>query len=403
MSFFKSIVLCLALGGLCGTANAQNDKTKLEVSGYEFEELYNAPYSPVKNQYRSGTCWAFAGIGFLESEILRKGGDTIDLSEMHIVRNIYPEKARKYVQLHGKGNYSQGGGFSDVLYSWKKYGLVPENNYSGLSYGTQNHEHGELEEVSKDFVKGIVKNKNKKITPVWMDAFQGIMDSYFGEVPQSFEYKGKEYSPASFAASLNINPDDYVEITSYSHHPFYSQFALEIPDNWLWSNYYNVPLEDLTEIMHYALKKGYAVGWDADVSEKGFSHSKGVAILPDSKKDDLSGTEKEKWEKLTAKEKKAALFAFNGPVDEKEITQESRQEDFNNYLSKDDHLMVITGLAKDQAGKFFYKVKNSWATSNICKGFFYASTPFVQDKTISILVHKKAIPKKILKRLKIVF
>lgn len=397
MKIFKTILLSASLMSMSVVSQAQD--TIEAPKGYEFTDVYEVPYTPVKNQYRSGTCWAFAGIGFLESEILRIGGDTTDLSEMFIVRNIYPAKATKFVQLHGKGNLSEGGGFSDVLYAWKKYGLMPEEKYSGLEYGTDNHIHGELVTILSNYADGVVKNKNRKLTPIWKNGVNRIMDVYFGEVPVNFTFEGKEYSPVSYGESLGINPDDYVEITSYTHHPYYSEFALEIPDNWLWSNYYNVPLEDLTKIMDYALKKGYPVGWDADVSEKGFAYSKGLALIPDEEKTDLSGTEKEKWEKLTAAEKKKALYNFDEIVKEKTITPESRQANFDNYTSKDDHLMLITALAENTDGTPFYKVKNSWDTTQKYGGFFYASTPYIQDKTISILVHKDAIPKKIRKKL----
>ncbi|MFA8299122.1 MAG: aminopeptidase C [Hyphomicrobiales bacterium] len=393
----KAILLFIAIS--IGQVTIAQDKEKKE--GYKFKTKYEAPYTSVKNQYRSGTCWSFAGIAFLESEILRKTGDTTDLSEMYVVRNVYPEKAKKYVRFHGSCNFAGGGGFSDVLWSVDQYGIVPEDNYKGLNYGEENHVHGELDAVLKSYANAIIKNKNKKLSTAWYKGFNNIIDTYLGEKPESFTYKGQTYTPKSLQEKYDINPDDYIEITSYNHHPFYSEFILEIPDNWMLSKYYNVPLEDLIKITKHALKKGYAVGWDADVSDKGFSHSKGLAILPDTQKEDLSGTEKEKWEKLTSKEKRNALYSFDKPVKEKEITQESRQKDFDNYSATDDHLMLFTGVAKDQNRNEYFIVKNSWDTGNKYDGFFYASTPYVKDKTISILIHKDALPKKIRKKLNI--
>ncbi|NPA37580.1 MAG: aminopeptidase [Chlorobi bacterium] len=377
-----------------------NKETKKKEEGYQFTTIVDLPATSVKDQYRSGTCWSFSTISFLESEMLRLGRDSVDLSEMFVVRHCYSDKATKYVRLHGSLNFGGGGAFHDVTYVLKKYGFVPEDAYPGLNYGQDKHVHGELDEVLKDYVQGVVKNPNKELSTAWHNGFDGILDAYFGKLPVEFEYKGKTYTPQSYAKEVvGLNPDDYVEITSYTHHPFYTKFAIEVPDNWLWDDVYNVPLDELKEIMHYALEKGYTIAWGADVSEKGFSHRNGIAIVPETDIKEMSGSEREKWEKLTPAERKARAYSFDGPVKEKVITQEMRQKAFDNYKTTDDHGMHITGMVKDQTGKIFYKVKNSWNTNNKYKGYFYASEPFVLYKTMDIMIHKDAIPKEIRKKL----
>lgn len=351
------------------------------------------PASPVKNQYRSGTCWSFSSLSFMESELMRMGKGEYDLSEMFVVRNAYAEKAEKYVRFHGEFNFGGGGAFHDATHVMKQYGMVPEEAYPGLLEGEEDHIHGELDAVTLAFVETIIKNRNKKLSPAWKKAYNGILDAYLGEYPESFTYNGKSYTPRSFADELGINPDEYVEIGSYTHHPFYEQFVIEIPDNWMLDPVYNLPLDEMMEVIDHALNSGYTVAWGSDVSEKGFSWKNGVAIVPDDDLTDLEGTEKEKWEKLTDKEKTDAIYSFDGPVKEKVITQEIRQEQFDNYQSTDDHGMHITGMATDQDGKTYYKVKNSWGhDGHIYDGYFFASKAFVELKTIDIMVHKDAIP-----------
>jgi len=378
---------------------AQEEETK-EPSSYKFTIKIENDESPVKNQYKSGTCWSFSSLAFIESELLRMGKEEYDLSEMYIVRQTYSEKAQKYVRFHGEFNFSGGGAFHDVLHVIKEYGIVPEEVYDGKVIGEQNHIHGELDAVTRGYIDAVIKNKNKKLTPVWYQGFEGILDAYLGDCPESFTYDGKEYTPRSFADELEINTEDYIEIGSYTHHPYYEKFILEIPDNWMLDKVYNVPLDEMMEIIDYALENGFTIGWGSDVSEKGFSWKDGVAIVPDEELTDLSGSEKEKWEKLTKDEKKKALYSFDGPVKEKIITQEMRQQEFDNYSTTDDHGMQITGIAEDQDGNKFYKVKNSWGTTDhIYDGYFYASDAFVRLKTIDIMVHKDAIPKDIRKKL----
>lgn len=380
---------------------AQEEKDE-KVEGYVFTTIKEMPSTSVKNQYRSGTCWSFSGLGVIESDLLREGKDPVDLSEMFVVRNCYSDKAKKYVRFHGNLNFGGGGGFSDVIYVIDNYGIVPEDIYQGKEIGEENHIHGEMDVVLKDYADAVIKNKNRKISPVWHKGFNGILDAYLGDYPETFVYEDVEYTPKTYAESLGINSDDYVELTSYTHHPFYETFIMEIPDNWMYSETYNLPIDDLMEVFKNVIEEGYPIAWGADVSEKGFSWKNGVAIVPEEVLTDLKGTEKEKWEKLTTKEKKKSLYSFKEIVKEKEITQEMRQEAFDNYQTTDDHGMVITGMAEDQNGNLYYMVKNSWGTDDhIYDGYFYASEPFVKYKTMSIMVNKNAIPKKILKKLDI--
>jgi bleomycin hydrolase len=375
---------------------------KKEQKGYQFTPVIEIPHTPVANQFRSGTCWSFSGQALLEAEILRIKGKKVDLSEMFVVRNAYSEKAKKYVRLHGNLNMAAGGGFSDVIMAAKDYGLMPEHAYPGLVIGEEKHVHGEMDEVFKAYVDAIIKNKNRKLTPVWHKGFEALLDTYLGVVPQNFEWEGKTYTAKSFAKEMGLNPDDYIELTSYTHHPFYQPFAIEIPDNWMWSICYNLPMDELIQVLDHALDKGYTVAWAADVSEKGFSWKNGLAVVPEEERNDLSGTEKERWEALTPAEKQKALYSFEQVVPEKKITQQMRQLTFDNYETTDDHGMLITGTAKDQSGNKFYQVKNSWGTEDhIYHGYLYASVPYVQLKTISIMVHKEAIPKAIQKKLKL--
>jgi bleomycin hydrolase len=374
---------------------------KEEGKGYQFTSVKEIPCTSVKDQYRSGTCWSFSGLGFLEAEMLRQGKPTVDLSEMYVVYHTYSDKATKYVRLHGSLNFGAGGAFHDVTNVIKKYGIVPEEVFRGLNYGEEKHVHGELDRLLLDNVKAVVDNPNKKLTSAWHEAFDATLDSYLGKLPEKFTYQGKEYTPQSFATDfVGLNMDDYVEITSYTHHPFYSKFIIEVPDNWSWDEVYNVPLNEFDEIVDNAINTGYPVAWAADVSEKGFATSqKGVAVIPVVDKANMTDAEITKWEKLSEKERNEELYKLEKPGPEKAITQELRQIDFDDYQTTDDHGMLIVGTAKDQNGKLYYKVKNSWGSYNDYNGFFYASKPYVEYKTMSIMVHKDAIPKNIRKKL----
>ncbi|MBC8004864.1 MAG: aminopeptidase, partial [Verrucomicrobia bacterium] len=370
-------------------------------SGYQFTPVKEIPCTSVKDQYRSGTCWSFSGLGFLEAEMLRLGKPVVDLSEMYVVNHTYSDKAFKYVRLHGSLNFSAGGAFHDVTNVIKKYGIVPEEVYKGLQYGEEKHVHGELDNVLLDYVKAVVENPNKKLSTAWYDALNSTLATYFGELPKTFTYQGKEYTPQSFAKEfVGLNMDDYVEISSYTHHPFYSKFIIEVPDNWSWDYVYNVPLNEMDEIIDNSINNGYTVAWAADVSEKGFSTSqKGIAVVPVFDKANMTDAEITKWEKQTEKDKNEELYKLDKPGKEKVITQELRQIEFDSFQTTDDHGMLIVGTAKDQLGNIYYKVKNSWGEYNNYNGFFYASKPYVQYKTMSIMVHKDAIPKNIRKKL----
>lgn len=380
---------------------AQEPDTK-QKKAYEFTMVKEIPHTAVPNQYRSGTCWSFAGISLIEAEILRTKGKSLDLSEMFVVRHAYSEKAKKYVRLHGHLNMAAGGGMSDVLMVIGEYGMATEDAYPGLVIGEEKHTHGEMDEVLKAYTDAILKNKNRKLTPVWYQGFEALLDTYLGSYPVEFTFENKKYSPKSFASQWAVQPDDYIELTSFTHQPLYKPFILEIPDNWMWSYAYNVSLDELMQVLDNALNNGYSAAWTADVGEKGFSWKNGLAIVPEENRADLSGTEKERWEALTAAERQKAMFSFDKIVPEKNITPEIRQKAFDNYETTDDHLMHIVGIAKDQEGNQYFKVKNSWGTEDhIYAGYLFASIPYLKYKTISITVHKDAIPKSIRKKLNI--
>lgn len=362
---------------------------------FTFTTVKENKITPVKNQASSSTCWSFSGLAFFESELLRMGKPEVDLSEMFVVSHSYTDKADKYVRMNGTINFAAGGSFHDVLYVLKNYGIVPETVMTGLQYGTENHMHGELDDITSGLVKSVVKNPNKTISPAWKKALQGIVDSYLGELPTEFTENGKTFSPKSYAQSLGLKFDDYVSITSFTHHPFYSKFAIEIPDNWRWGESYNVPLNEFEQIFDYAIDKGYTIAWGADVSERGFTRN-GVGLLPETKKEMLEGTDQAKW---IGQQTGTGKYDITGPLQEQKVTQESRQLGFDNYQTTDDHGMQIYGVAKDQNGTPYYLVKNSWGTNSKYKGIWYVSKPFVLSKTINIMVHKDAVPKDIRKKL----
>jgi bleomycin hydrolase len=377
-------------------------QTDSKDKAYEFKMIKEIQTTPVKDQYRSSTCWSFATISFLETEMIRTGKPEIDLSEAWVVRNAYSDKAVKYVRLQGNLNFAGGGASHDVTNCIKRYGMVPEEVYQGLNYGTEKFVHGELDAVLKGYVENVIKNPNKELTPTWHNGFNGILDAYFGEIPEKFNYKGKDFTPKTFAKDyLGINPDDYIEVTSYTHHPYYSQFVFELPDNWDYGLIYNVKLDELVEIIDYAIENGYSVIYGGDVSEKGFSWKNGIAIMPDMNVEETSGSDKEHWTTMSKDEKEKVLYSFEKPVKEMEITPEMRQKGFDNYRTSDDHSMHIIGIAEDQNGNKFYKLKNSWDTDNIYNGYLYMSEAFLKYKINNIMVSKNAVPKEIAKKLKL--
>ncbi|MBP7497837.1 MAG: aminopeptidase [Bacteroidales bacterium] len=380
----KSIFLILLIQLSCVIyIKAQEVK---KVGGYNFTTIKEIKHTPVKNQASSGTCWSFSGISFIESELMRMGKGEFELSEMFVVRMAYKDKAAEYVRWQGAKNFGGGGAFHDVTNVIKKYGILPDEAYTGLVIGEKKHNHNEMDAVLKAVVSQLIRNLNRKLSPVWPQAIDGILDAYLGKIPENFIYKGKNYTPRSFTNELGINPDDYVEITSYTHHPFYSKFIIEVPDNWSGDEVYNVPLAEFKEILDYAIMNGYGIGWGSDVSDEGFSFKNGVAIVPEKNWEDIEKAEKD--------------TIFKHPVKQKEITQEFRQKGYDNYTLSDDHGMHIVGIAKDQLGQKYYKVKNSWDTkSNDFGGYFYASEAFVLGLTMDIMIHKDALPKNIAKKL----
>ncbi len=400
MMKFGSVLTIAGMLLFCSLTTMAQEKK--DSSGYKFTLVKELPHTPVKDQFRTGTCWSFADCSFIESELLRIGKPEVDLSEMFLVNHCYRDKADRYVRMQGNTNFGGGGLLHDIVYVMKNYGLVPESAYPGLNYGEKKHVHGEVDNLLKTMVTSVVQNKNRKISTAWQAAFDKSADAYLGDLPDNFKYEGKKYTPKTFLSDFagGINADDYVEITSFSHHPFYQQFILEVPDNWLWEKMYNVQLGDIQQIIDNALAQGYTVGWAADVSEKGFATSqKGIAVVPEANKEDMSNAEIKKWEKLSDADKEKKLYKLTKPGKEKVISQELRQAAFDSQETTDDHAMHIIGLAKDQNGTPYYKIKNSWGPYNSYDGYFYASIPYIQFKTTAILVHKNAVPQDIRKKL----
>ena len=395
----KKFILAALAAAVSAGAGAQEAKTD-SIEGFVFTDEIILPVTSVKDQNKSGTCWCFSGTSFFENEIRKAGGASLDLSEMFTVRWCYLDKADRYVRMYGQANFAAGGSILDVPYVWKKYGAVPEEVYSGLNYGEDKHVHGELDGALKAYVDVMVKKPNKKLSTAWRKGFEGILDAYLGEVPQTFTYNGKEYTPQSYAASLGIDPDNYVALTSFTHHPFYENFIFEVPDNWLWAQYTNLPLDELKAVVDNALANGYTVAWAADVSEDGFKWTDGVALIPKGKdENDMDGTELSRWVHLSDKDRQNEKYAFSGPVEEIAVTQELRQQMFDSQETTDDHGMEIVGTARDQKGNRYYKVKNSWDTNQKYNGYLYVSEPFFLAKTLNLLVNKKAVPASIAKKI----
>jgi bleomycin hydrolase len=373
---------------LAGAAFFLLPQAEAQVKGtkYTFTDTKKLDVTPVKNQCRTGTCWSFSTSSFIESELLRMGKGQYDLSEMFVVRNAYEEKAERYVKMHGKINFGEGGEFHDVMRIAKEKGIVPQSVYPGKVGTDSIYRHGELESVLESMLKAIIANPDGKLSPYWHDAVTGVLDAYLGKVPETFMYNGKQYTPKSFAKFLGIEPDEYVEITSVTDHPVNQQFINEIEDNWHWDNIYNVSLDDMKEIISNSVSSGYTVAWGADVSDPGFDFKRGIAIVPDLD-----------WDTLPRDKRDSVLI---NPSKQKVITADYRQIGLDNYATTDDHGMQIVGSATDQLGDKFYIVKNSWGTKlNKLNGYFYASESYVLAKTTGFMVNKKAIPKSIAKKL----
>jgi bleomycin hydrolase len=366
----------------------ENNKSDSADKKYVFSNVLDLEKTPVKNQGSSGTCWSYSTNSFLESEMIRMGKKPVDLSEIFTARNVYLDKADNFLRMHGSVAWGDGGACHDVINMYAKYGMMPQEAYTGLNYGTTKNKFAEMQAVLKAMLDAGVRNPNGKLTPNFRKAFQNVLDTYLGTVPEKFNYNGKMYTPKEFAREVvGLNPDDYVEISSLNDYPYYEKNLLLVPDNWSFDKVYNVKMEDLTAIIDNALKTGYTVTWATDVSEKYFSWKNGVAFVPEKDWEDLSETEQKEL--------------FNGPRPERKITTELRQAAFDSYETTDDHGMHIVGTAKDQAGKEYYKVKNSWGEKNDYKGYIHVSKPYVQYKTTAILLHKNAIPAELRSKMKI--
>jgi bleomycin hydrolase len=387
------LAAALALGLMPRISQAQDS------AGYKIKEIKRLPATSIKSQDRAGTCWAWSAISYLETEMMRMGKDSVSLSPMYVVWNTYHEKALRYVRMHGHLNFGQGGAFADVLWAIKNYGIIPLSDYYGLQYGTNIHAHAELDGVLAAYLKVIAGNPNKQLSTAWLKGYDGILNAYLGEKPVEITYKGKKYSPMSFCKDVaGLNMDDYVSLTSFTHHPFYSKFAIEIPDNWIGEQSYNIPLEELMNVMDKAIDNGFTFAWGSDVSEEGFAtKNEGIAIVPDYETLERADSEMDKWEKMPEKQKMAEFLKHPGK--EKTIDQGMRQEGFDNYKTTDDHGMHVIGKAEDQFGNKYFIVKNSWGEYNTYKGYFYASYPFVAYKTINIVIHKDALSKDLKKKL----
>jgi bleomycin hydrolase len=353
---------------------------------FKFTDVINLENTSVKTQGSSGTCWSYSANSFIESEMIRMGRKPVEISQIFSARNAYVEKGKMYVRMHGAVTLGDGGAFHDVMNMFKKYGAVPQSVYTGLNYGTDKNKFAEMAALMEAVLAATVKNPNGELTPNWEKAYTAVIDSYLGEIPKSFDFNGKKYTPETFAKEIvGINADDYVEISSLQEYPYYSKFTLLVPDNWSFDQVYNVKMNELTEIIDNALKNGYTVAWAGDVSEKSFSWKNGVAFVPEKKFDEMTT------------EEKADLF--NGPKKEMMVTEENRQKAFNNYTTTDDHGMHIVGISKDQNGKEYYIVKNSWGATNEYKGYLCMTKEFVKYKTTDIMLHKNAIPSTIAKKL----
>ena len=388
----RSIILAAACALIAVSAAAQAPKAP----EYEFTVVKENPVTSIKNQYRSGTCWCYSALSFIESEILRTKGQEVDLSEMFVVGKSYRDRAVKYVRLDGHLNFAAGSSFGDVLHVIEDYGIVPQEAYSGFNYGTEMPEQNELDAALAGYVRAIAQNPNKKLTTAWLNGFDGILNAYLGEVPETFAVNGTQYTPESYRDALGINPDDYVNLTSFTHHPFYESFIIEVPDNWRWDSAYNLPIDELMEVMYNAIDKGYTIAWGSDVSESGFTRD-GLAVMPVEKKTAAAGSDQERWVGKAADQPKEEVKAEL--PQEMVITQEMRQDGYDRKTTTDDHGMHIYGVAKDQNGTKYFMVKNSWGETGKYKGVWYASDSFVKYKTLNVVVHKDALPKNIAKKL----
>ena len=366
--FFRFLAVALLIGaGSVAFAQEANEESQ---PVYQITETLNVPHTAVDNQGSSGTCWCFAGIGFVEAEILRMYGKEFNLSEMFVVRKAWSEKVAKFVRMHGNNTLSQGGEVCDVLYMIHKYGMVPEEAYTGKVIGEERHMHGEMNDVISGLARAVIRNGNKKISPAYSQALEGVLDAYLGEAPAEFTVDGRSYTPQSFAEAYPIDPANYIEICSFTSEEYLKPCMVEIPDNWTWTPAYNLPLDELMEAVDHALESGYTLGWAQDVSNPGFSRQEGVGIVPENPRDPNL------WTEIVA---------------EKQVTDEDHQTAYDNWDAGDDHSMLVVGIARDQNGNKYYKIKNSWGPAGPNEGYWYCSEQYLRQYTIFFTLHKDAL------------
>lgn len=401
----KLLTFALAFCTIAAWADAPKDSTKtdsIDPNKPVFTTIKENPITSIKNQSKSGTCWDYSTLSFFESEILKKTGKTYDLCEMFVTNKNYMDRAIMKVRLHGDCQFEQGGSAYDVLYVLQNYGICPEEAMPlpGTMYGDTLNNFSEFFTVMPAYVNAVASSSIKKLSPQWKAGLQGIIDAYLGKTPELFKYQGKTYTPQSFAASLGLNWNDYISFTSYTHHPFYTEFSVEVQDNWRQGLSWNVPMNDLQRIIDNAIDKGYTVAWGGDVSDDGFTRD-GLAVLVDTKKVvDNEGSDMAKWLKLSAGEKKEKLQKLGVNVPELTPSQKQRQKEYDNWELTDDHGMLIYGIAKDQNGREYYMVKNSWGETGDYKGIWYMTKNFIIAKCMDFMVNKNAVPADILKKLK---
>ncbi len=394
------LTVITALSALSVSA-VEEKKDSINPNDPVFTTVIENPITSIKNQARSGTCWNYSTLSFFEAEILKKSKKTYDLCEMFVCNKNYMDRAIVKVRMHGDAQFSQGGSAYDVLYVLKTYGICPEEAMPlpGTMYGDTLNNFNQFFEVMEPYVDAVAKSTAKKLNPAWKKGFQGILDAYLGQCPESFSYQGKTFTPQSFAASLGLDWNDYVCITSYTHYPFYTEFPVEVQDNWRQGLSWNLPMDEMAEVIDNAIRNGYTLAWGGDVSEDGFTRN-GLALLYDEQKaQGLEGSDMAKWLKLTASEKKSKLADLGINAPELTPSQETRQEEYDNWTLTDDHGMLIYGIAKDQNGKEYYMVKNSWGKTGKYDGIWYMSKNFIVAKTMDFMVNKNAIPAKIRKKM----
>ena len=388
---FAAVLIALAATSNVSAQDDLMNKVKANQSAnskdhFTFTDVINLENTSIKDQGSSGTCWSYSGNSFIESEMIRMGKKPVELAQIFTARNAYVEKGKMYVKMHGAVTLGEGGAFHDVMNMYKKYGTVPRSAYTGLQEGQTRNNFSEMSKMSESVLASVIKND--KLSENWVKAYTSVIDTYLGEAPTEFTYEGKKYTPKTFADQVvGVKAEDYVEISSLKEYPYYTKFTLLVPDNWSFDQVYNVKMDELVETVDNALKNGYTVAWAGDVSEKGFSWKNGVAFVPEID-----------FAQMTT-EQKAEMF--NGPKAEKKVTEDDRQKAFDNYETTDDHGMHITGIAKDQNGKEYYIVKNSWGLSNDYKGYMYMTKEFMKYKATGIMLHKNAVPKAIAKKLAI--